>query len=64
MSVPIQLPPTRASLAVGRPVRLFVTPTVGQYAISTDGQRFLLHSTLQDSQPAAIVMMLNWNPNR
>jgi hypothetical protein len=40
--------------------RMAVTSTRDQYAVSTDGQRFLMITPAADPAPAAITVVLNW----
>jgi Tol biopolymer transport system component len=70
MSVPIQFedigPPT-----IGTAVPLFMTNVGGaiaqgvtrqQYAVSADGQRFLMHTLVSDANASPITLILNWGP--
>jgi Tol biopolymer transport system component len=70
MSVPIKVS-TGQSLDAGTPAPLFrsrlsinsyaVTPKQ-QYAVSRDGQRFLMVISLEDATPSPITVLLNWKP--
>ena len=67
MAAPIQVP-ADGQLVVGIPVPLFATrvdrvPSIGaQYIVSPDGQRFLMHTFVQDASPTPIRLILNWQP--
>ena len=70
MAVPVTLGPGAADIDVGKPVALFATDigsTVRvkyrqQYAVTPDGQSFLLNSAITESTAAPIVLILNWKP--
>jgi Tol biopolymer transport system component len=58
-------------LEAGAPVPLFMThmpggavpsPQKQQYAVSPDGQRFLLNIVLDDAGSSAVSLILNWRP--
>jgi hypothetical protein len=64
-AAPIEVP-ADGQLVVGVPVPLFAThvgrvPSIGpQYVVSSDGQRFLMNTFVQDASPIPIRMILNW----
>jgi hypothetical protein len=58
-------------LETGAPVPLFTTRTPGgaipspqkqQYAVSSDGQRFLFNSLTDEAATSPISLVLNWRP--
>jgi Tol biopolymer transport system component len=68
MAVPIQFMADRG-IHAGAPVPLFMThigpssPLIRQnYAVSQDGQRFLMNTMIEDTRAAPITLILNWNP--
>ncbi len=67
MAAPIQVP-ADGQLVVGMPVPLFATHvgrvlSIGaQYIVSSDGQRFLMNTFVQDASPTTIRLILNWQP--
>jgi len=42
------------------PKPLFETHTTGRYAVTADGQRFLLNTPVEESASAPITVVLNW----
>jgi len=44
----------------GVPKPLFETHTTDRYAVTADGQRFLINTTLEESTSAPITVILNW----
>jgi hypothetical protein len=61
-AVPVSIPANGAA-ALGAPKPLFQISTFGaqlglQYAVSADGQRFLVNN--QSVDPPSITMILNW----
>jgi hypothetical protein len=64
MSVGVSI--TGSSLETTAPRKLFATrasaATFGEntYAVSADGERFLVLAPVQDSRPAPIMVVLNW----
>ena len=69
MAVPIRLVPG-ATPEIGSAVALFAT-RVGstatnvykqQYVVASDGQSFVLNSTIGDANASPISVILNWNP--
>ena len=70
MAVPVRLSPDHANVEPGTPVGLFVT-TVGstatlkyrqQYAVSPDGQSFVMQSVVGGASASPITVILNWKP--
>jgi Tol biopolymer transport system component len=62
MAVDIKL---GTSFEMGTPAALFQTQVAGfaapnRYAVSPDGQRFLINSTIQDASPTPLTVILNW----
>jgi Tol biopolymer transport system component len=61
---------TAGTVQLGIPKALFHAPVLGgtggapgiawRWDISKDGQRFLINSTLEDSGPASVTVLLNW----
>ena len=72
MRVPIELPPdSGTSPEIGTPEALFPAQLgntglngnqIQHYAVSPDGERFLMVSVLGPGQEAPITVILNWNP--
>jgi Tol biopolymer transport system component len=68
MSVPIQLSSDGKTIDPGAPVSLFSTRIGGalqsinkqQYAVSNDGQRFLMNTVAEESNTSPIKIILNW----
>jgi hypothetical protein len=67
MAVPIQLASTSLQIEIGTPAPLFTTHIGGavqgadrqQYMVSSDGQRFLMNTILEEpTRP--IIVVLNW----
>jgi dipeptidyl aminopeptidase/acylaminoacyl peptidase len=68
MAVPISVAANGQALEAGPPTALFATRIAGllqrqQYAVSRDGQRFLVDTLLQDA-PSPITLILNWHPEQ
>jgi serine/threonine protein kinase/Tol biopolymer transport system component len=70
MSVPIQFE-GNGQPTIGAAVPLFMTNVGGaiaqgvtrqQYAVSADGQRFLMHTLVSDANASPITLILNWGP--
>jgi hypothetical protein len=36
--------------------------TLQQYAVSADGQRFLMHTLVSEANASPITLILNWTP--
>jgi hypothetical protein len=60
---------TGGQLAIGEPATLFATRLFGgagvarqQYAVTADGQRFLLVTVDEETTPTPITFVLNWKP--
>jgi len=71
MSVPIQISSGGQLLEAGTPVALFHSHVFSksragkqQYAVSRDGQRFLMNVSLDDATPSPISVLLNWKPSK
>jgi Tol biopolymer transport system component len=70
MAVPIALPSNGDAAEAGAPVPLFTTHVGGavqsfsrqQYAVSPDGQRFLMNTVLQGTPVPPITVIVNWTP--
>jgi Tol biopolymer transport system component len=70
MSVPVQTT-TNGQFKAGTPVELFATQLVEvvpsaqrhQYAVSPDGQRFLMNVPVESAGVSPITVVLNWNPH-
>ena len=60
MAVPVK---TGAKIDVGAPQPLFkmnVSPVGRQFAVSADGQRFLVNEVLSQSSADQVTVVLNW----
>src|SRR5262249_44001938 len=78
MATTIAISADGQALQPGATVQLFDTQVAGgttpgnvkhQYAVSADGQRFLINQTVDEGPPAAITLVINWagakpNPSR
>jgi serine/threonine protein kinase len=70
VAVPIRLGSNSQTVEAGTPVRLFGTrignwrsgPQGAQYAVSPDGQRFLMNTLSGDVITSPITVILNWKP--
>ena len=70
MSVAIETTGASQSFKASTPVELFATRIVQvppatqrhQYAVSPDGQRFLINVPAENAAVSPITMVLNWNP--
>ena len=64
MAVPVET--TAASIDAGTPLLLFKTPittpqlNIDQYAVSSDGQRFLVQAPIGEASQVPITLILNW----
>jgi dipeptidyl aminopeptidase/acylaminoacyl peptidase len=72
MAVPIRFVSNGKAVEPGTPLGLFAT-NVGstaintnrqQYAVSPDGQSFVMNSVLEEASTSPITVILNWKPNR
>jgi Tol biopolymer transport system component len=71
MAVPVQVATDGQTIEVGTPRPLFTTQIGGavqganrqQYMVSSDGQRFLMN-TVMDEAASQIIVLLNWRPKR
>lgn len=67
MSVPVK---TRPQFEFSDPIPLFETnahePVTAEefftYAVSRDGQRFLINATVEQTVPRPLDIVLDWNP--
>jgi hypothetical protein len=71
MATPVKLSPDGRSLEIGTPAALFPVRIAGgplpgnnkqQYAVSSDGQRFLINLTADEGAASPITLILNWKP--
>ena len=72
MAAPVKLSPDGQSLETGTPIVLFPVRIAGgplvpgaakeQYAVSSDGQRFLVNLALDEGAATPITLILNWHP--
>ena len=71
MATPVKLSPDGKSLETGTPVALFPVRIAGgplpgrnkqQYAVSSDGQRFLVNLAVDEGAASPITLILNWHP--
>jgi eukaryotic-like serine/threonine-protein kinase len=71
MAAPVRLSPDGQSLEPGTPAALFPVRIAGgplpglakqQYAVSSDGQRFLVNLAVDEGAPTPITLILNWKP--
>jgi eukaryotic-like serine/threonine-protein kinase len=68
MAVPVRLGSNGETAEVGTPVPLFQTRVRGmptgqtQYVVSSNGQRFLMNTLIDDIVTSPITMILNWKP--
>jgi Tol biopolymer transport system component len=71
MAAPVKLSPDGQSLETGTPSALFPIriaggpvpgPNAQQYAVSSDGQRFLVNLAAEEGAASPIALILNWNP--
>jgi Tol biopolymer transport system component len=66
MAVPVRLGSNGETVEAGTPVPLFQTRVRGmpigqtQYAVSSDGMRFLMNTLIQDVLTSPISLILNW----
>jgi Tol biopolymer transport system component len=71
MAVPVKLSPDGLSLETGTPAVLFPVRIAGgplfgsskqQYAVSSDGQRFLVNLAADERATSPITLIFNWKP--
>ncbi|OLD57382.1 MAG: hypothetical protein AUI54_03010 [Acidobacteria bacterium 13_1_40CM_2_56_5] len=71
MAAPVKLTPDGQSLETGTPAALFPVRIAGgplpggagqQYAVSSDGQRFLVNLAVDEGAASPITLILNWKP--
>ena len=70
MAAPVVMSPDGKSLAPQAPVRLFQTRIAGgavpggpnkqQYDVSSDGQRFIINTLIEENSSSPITVILNW----
>ena len=67
----MKLSPEGQSLEAGTPAALFPVSIAGgpasgfnkqQYAVSSDGQRFLVNLAIDEGMASPITLILNWKP--
>ena len=49
-----------STVEAGKPAPLFLLPPQSEFALSADGQRFLINKIVKDAPP--ITILLNWKP--
>jgi len=74
MAAPVKLSPDGQSLETGTPTVLFPVRIAGgplpaglykqQYAVSSDGQQFLVNLALGEGTGSRINLILNWKPDQ
>ncbi len=73
MAVPVKLSPDGQSVETGTPMVLFPVRIAGgpvpgpnnqQYAVSSDGQRFLVNLAADEGAASPITLIYNWHPER
>ena len=71
MSVPVKLSPDGQSVETGTPAILFPVRIAGgplpnaarqQYAVSSDGQRFLVNLVADENAAPPITLIYHWKP--
>ena len=65
MTAPVKLSLDGQSPETGTPVTLFPVRIVGgplQYAVSSDGQRFLVNLAADEGAASPITLIYNWKP--
>src|SRR2546426_6147399 len=71
MAAPVKLSPDGQSLETGTPAALFPVRIAGgpipgpykqQYALSSDGQRFLVNLVAEEGAVSPITLIYNWKP--
>ena len=71
MAAPVKLSPDGKSLETGTPAALFPVRIAGgplpginkqQYAVSSDGQRFLVNLAVGEGTASPITLIYNWKP--
>jgi hypothetical protein len=71
MATPVKLSPDGKSPETGTPAALFPVRIAGgplsgifrqQYAVSSDGQRFLVNLTADEGPTSPITLIYNWKP--
>ena len=71
MVAPVKLSPDGESLETETPAALFAVRIAAvpgtnkqQYAVSSDGQRFLVNLAADEGTASPITLILNWHPER
>jgi hypothetical protein len=64
MAVAVTLPAEGANVQPGTPVPLFTMPAGSPYAVTPDGQRFLVNVPVGEAIVPPITVVLNWRPAR
>ena len=73
MAAPVKLSPDGQSIETGTPAALFPVRIAGgplptfnnqQYAVSSDGQRFLVSLAAAEGAASPITLIYNWHPER
>ena len=73
MAAPVKLSPDGHSPETGTPAALFPVRIAGgplpgankqQYAVSSDGQRFLVNLAADQGAASPITLILNWKPKQ
>ena len=71
MAAPVKLSPDGQSLETGTPLALYPVRISGgplpavnkqQYAVSSDGQRFLVNLAADEGAASPITLIYNWKP--
>ena len=62
MAVPVKLDARAPAVDAGNPVALFPLRPGAFYAVTPDGQRFLINTPTDDATASPITVVLNWKP--
>jgi Tol biopolymer transport system component len=62
MAVPVMLPISGSVVEAGTPVALFATRPGSEFAVTPDGQRFLINTLPEEAATPPITLILNWQP--
>jgi Tol biopolymer transport system component len=63
MAVPVKLDASAPAVDAGTPVALFPLRPGAAYAVTPDGQRFLVNTPTDDATASPITVILNWKPS-